>query len=213
MTLNKIAEKLGYNYIAEISSIKIYVNSNYKSSYIVFQNDYPMMYLSKINDKYILINNFFDLENGREYEGKILSSKSFDEIGYIKFYQTKDKKLIITKIEGNIEYTWNLIDLHTPLKIDPIKPFAEILSEIKPKIIGLIDLYTDPLSLIVFNSQSFYYPPLIYGYYNHDFLNKLYKGLSLGISYNNQPLNYSFAKAEEITNVKTIIKKIIYIGF
>ncbi len=212
MTLNKIVEKLGYNYIANVSSIKIYINSNYKSSYIIFQNDYPMIYLSKIDKKYVLINNYFNLENEKEYEGKILLPDNFDEIGYIKFYKTKNNNIIITKVEANLKYTWYLIDLHSSLKIDPIKPFIEILSEIKPKIIGLINLYTDPLSLQTFISQSFYYPPLIYGYYNQDFLNKLYKGFSLGITYNNDPLNYSFVERQEITIIN-IIKKIIDIGF
>lgn len=210
--VNRI-KMLGYEYLTENFGIEIYKNDAGSDFYFIVQNDYPMMLLSKSKEKFVIYNKFFDLKEDQEYKGDILLPNNFKKIGSINFYVSKKMKIIINKIEGKIDFTWNLIDLHAPLNIDPTMGFIDLMKNFKPKIIGLANIYTDPLSLSIFSSQSYYLSPLIYGYSRYDAISKFYKGIKIRIKYNDNPIYYSFPENNELNDANIIIKKVINTGF
>ncbi|WP_292319299.1 hypothetical protein [Caldisphaera sp.] len=213
MAITNVIKKLGYEYLTENYGVKIYKNNNGKASYLIFQNDYPMLLLSKLKEKFIIYNRFFDFKEKQEYNGDILEPTSFKRIGRISFYVSNEKKIIIEKVEGKINFTWNLIDLHAPLNIDPTKGFIDLLKSFGPTLVGLANIYTDPLSLNLLSSHSYFLPPLIYGYSRQDLINNFYNGLKIKIKYNNNPIYYSFPENNELSAAINIIKKIVDIGF
>ncbi|MGC8567183.1 MAG: hypothetical protein ACP5M8_05985 [Caldisphaera sp.] len=203
-----------YKLLTDRTSAKIFYYFKGNPLYIAIENDWPMLYLSKVKQKLLIINHNIKINHSSEIMARVLEPNTFKVIGNV-IINNKNSRCLVKDIDGNLEYTWYLIDIHSSFKLDPLQQLKDLIKKIKPKLVATLNLFTDPLSIYSFNMSNIYVPPLIYGSSNsiNLYVRKYWKNLNIELKFSDDPITFSYPKDDDIIRARSIMEKIFNIGF